>query len=71
MSTHIQPIFELTTRARHALIQELGVVDAMRFLNQYRSGDGDYTAERNRLYEGETVKSIVSDIKAKRSTGTI
>ena len=67
MSIHIQPISELTNRARHALIQELGVVDAMRFLNQFRAGNGDYTAEREHLFQGESVKSIVAGIKARRS----
>ena len=67
MSVHIQPISELTNRARHALVQELGVIDAMRFLNQFRAGNGDYTAEREHLLKGETVKSIVAGIKAQRS----
>ena len=38
MSVRIQPIAALTHRATHALIQELGVVDAIRFLNQFRAG---------------------------------
>ena len=46
MSIHIQPMSELTQRARNALIQELGLVDAMRFLNQFRAGNGDYSTER-------------------------
>ena len=70
MSIHIQPMSELTQRARNALIQELGVVDAMRFLNQFRAGNGDYTTERETLFKGETVKSIVADIKALRSGET-
>ena len=69
MSVHLQPISELTNRAKQALIQELGVVDAMRFLNQFRAGSGDYTAEREHLFKGESVKGIVADIKVKRSGG--
>lgn len=63
MSVPIQPMSELTNRAKHALIQDLGVVDAMRFLNQFRAGSGDYTAEREQLFKGESVKSIAADIK--------
>ena len=70
MSIHIQPMSELTQRARNALIQELGVIDAMRFLNQFRAGNGDYTTERETLFKGETVKSIVADIKGLRSGET-
>ena len=70
MSIHIQPMSELTHRARNALIQELGVVDAMRFFNQFRARSGDYTTERETLFKGETVKCIVADIKALRTCET-
>lgn len=67
MSVSIQPMSELTNRAKHALVQELGVVDTLRFLNQFRVGDGDYTAEREQLFKDESVKSIAASIKARRS----
>ena len=67
MSIHSQPLSDLTHRARSALIQELGVIDAMRFLNQFRAGNGDYSAERKTLLKDESVKSIVANIKALRS----
>jgi hypothetical protein len=70
MSVHIQPISELTNRAKQALVQELGVIDAMRFLNQFMPGNGDFTVEREQLFKGESVKSIVAGIKAKRSGET-
>lgn len=69
MSVSIQPLSELTHRAKHALVQELGVVDAMRFLNQFRAGSGDYTKEREPLFEGESVESIAAGIKARRNSG--
>jgi hypothetical protein len=69
MSEPIQPISELTNRATNALIQELGVVDAIRFLSQFRVGSGDYTSEREHLFRGESVKSLVAGIKAQRSSG--
>jgi len=68
VSVHIQPIGELTNRAKNALIQELGVIDAMRFLNQFRVGSGDYTTERESLFKDESVKSIIADIKSNRET---
>ena len=70
MSFHIQPLAEITSRARNALIQELGVVDTLCFLNQFRVGSGDYTTEREWLFKDETVKSVVAGIKAQRNTGT-
>jgi len=67
MSVHIQPLAALTHHAKHVLVKALGAVDTMRFLNQFRAGNGDYTGEREQLFKGDTVKSIVADIKAKRS----
>ncbi|OQW87261.1 MAG: hypothetical protein BWK72_13660 [Rhodoferax ferrireducens] len=66
MNAVIHPLAEISQRARHVLIQELGVTDAMRFLNQFQVGSGDYTVEREPLFKGETVKSIVAAIKAQR-----
>ena len=67
MSIHFQPLAEITSRAKNALIQELGVVDTLRFLNQFRAGSGDYTAEREQLFKDESVKSVVASIKARRN----
>ena len=67
MTVHIDPIAKLTDRARHALIEKLGEVDAMRFLHQFRAGAGNYTVERERLYGGQSVKGIVAGIKVRRT----
>jgi hypothetical protein len=64
--TTLQPIADVTLRATNALIKEIGVVDTIRFLNQFRAGTGNYTIERQRLFEGMPVKDIVSEIKAQR-----
>jgi hypothetical protein len=68
MSVTIQPLYEITHRAERVLIQELGVADTLRFLGQFRSGNGDYTAERERLFKGESVKTIIADIKTRRNS---
>ena len=66
MNLHIQPLAVLTSRAKQALIQELGVIDALRFLHQFRVGSGNYTLERDVFLKDVSVGSIVADIKAKR-----
>ena len=68
MSAHLQPIAELTHRAINALVNELGAIDAMRFLNQFRAGNGDYTKDRINLFRKDTVKSLVTSIKAQRKS---
>ena len=67
MTVLIEPIARLTDRARQALIAELGVIDAMRFLHQFKAGGGNYTAEREQLFKDRSVTDIVADIKARRN----
>ncbi len=66
MSAWFQPLSEVTQRATNVLIKEIGVVDTIRFLNQFRVGAGNYTAEREQLFEGMSVRDIVREIKAQR-----
>lgn len=68
MSTRIPPLAEITTRATSALIREIGVVDTLRFLSQFRVGTGNYTLDREAQYAGMTVKNLVEDIKARRKS---
>lgn len=67
MNVHMQPMQQLTRRATDALVKEIGVVDAVRFLSQFQIDSGDYTAERKRLFEGMSVQDIVREIKERRS----
>lgn len=66
MTPHLQPISEVTQRATSVLIKEIGVVDTIRFLNQFRAGVGDYTIKRDHLFKGMSVKDIIREIKAQR-----
>lgn len=68
MNAVIPPLAEISLRARHVLIQELGVTDAMRFLNQFQVGSGDYTVDREPLFKGETVRSVAAAIRAQRES---
>ncbi len=68
MNAVIPPMAEISLRARHVLIQELGVTDAMRFLNQFQVGSGDYTVDREPLFKGETVRSVAAAIRAQRES---
>jgi len=66
MSTVIRPIAEIDRRAREILTRDLGIVDTLRFLGQFRSGSGDYTAERGKWLDDLTLDEIVSEIKTKK-----
>jgi len=66
MSTVIRPIAEIDRRAREILTRDLGIVDTLRFLGQFRSGSGDYTAERGEWLDNLSLEEIVFEIKGKR-----
>ena len=66
MSTVIRPIADIDRRAREILTRDLGIVDTLRFLGQFRSGSGDYTAERGQWLDDLSLEEIVSAIKGKR-----
>lgn len=64
MNTQIKPINQLNKMATQVLIKEMGVVDTLRFLSQFQVGTGDYTIERQQLFQGRSVKDIIQEIKA-------
>ena len=66
MSAHLDPIAQVTQRAHDTLVRELGVVDAIRFLGQFRAGSGDYTAQRQALLDGISVQELATQIRAQR-----
>ncbi len=54
---------DITRQALEVLSRELGSADTIRFLNQFTTGQGDYTAERDVLLRDQTLDQILSDIK--------
>jgi hypothetical protein len=69
MSTQLHPLHEISQRATSALVREIGVVDTIRFLSQFRPGAGNYVVDRDALFEGKSVTDIAAEIKAARKKG--
>jgi len=63
MSVETKPLPELTEDAIRILGREIGVVDTIRFLNQFRTGSGNYTEERRQLFEGLTLEEAICEIR--------
>lgn len=59
---------EIRERGYDALKRELGVVDFVRFLQQFETGRGDYTRERGDWLDGMTLKDWQSRSRAGRPT---
>ncbi|MFQ5638871.1 MAG: hypothetical protein ACE5IR_12850 [bacterium] len=66
MKTATRPLNEITQEATRLLYKELGVVNTIRFLNQFTTGYGDYTREREQLFENLSLDEIISEIKQMR-----
>ena len=66
MKAKIRPLAEINREAEAILIREMGVAQAMRFLNQFREGTGDYTKERGLWLNDLSLDQIASEIKTRR-----
>jgi hypothetical protein len=57
-----KPLAQITQEAIQILYQKLGIVNTVRFLNQFTTGFGDYTAERDALLADMTLDDIFTSI---------
>jgi hypothetical protein len=67
MSAPIRPLHEVTEHAIAVLTREIGLVDTVRFVNQFSSGYGDYTKERTPMFANLTLGEILAEIKRARA----
>jgi hypothetical protein len=58
-----RPLTEVTQHAIQILSREMGVADTMRFLNQFDTGSGNYTQERESLFQDLTLDDILAEIR--------
>lgn len=63
MNIQTKPLSQITQQAIALLCKEIGVADTVRFLNQFTIGYGNYTEERDDLFEDMTLDDILSAIK--------
>lgn len=66
MTPQLKPLAEITRAAMQVLYKEIGPVNTIRFLNQFTTGHGNYTAERAQLIGDLSLDQIVSEIKQTR-----
>ena len=66
MTTTTIPLSELTTSTIRLLCREIDIVNTARFINQFTTGYGYYTEEREQLVGQMAVDEIVTEIKRKR-----
>jgi len=57
---------ELNRRGFQALVNALGIADAIRFIRQFDHGSGDYTQERHQWLDQLTLEDIWADIQKRQ-----
>lgn len=67
MTVQEKPLSEITKEALEVLSSEIGIANTIRFINQFRTGIGNYTEERALLFEDMTLGEILKEIKKMRS----
>ena len=66
MTTEPLTLYEIRTVGFEVLLRELGPAGAIRFLQQYESGQGDYTRNRKKLLPKKSVREIGRQIMKQR-----
>jgi hypothetical protein len=61
------PLAELRRAGIDALAKALGPVGMARFLQQFDSGQGDYTAERSRILGYPSVDAFMDELESRRT----
>ena len=67
MTIATRPLTEITVEALHLLYVQLGLVDTVRFLNQFTTGFGNYTEERRAIVEAQTFEEALTEVRAYQS----
>ena len=71
MTIQARPLADITGEAIRVLCKEIGLVNTVRFVNQFIIGYGDYTKEREQLFADMTLEKIVAEIKKGRDSPNV
>jgi hypothetical protein len=70
MTTETLSLYEIRTIGFEALLRELGPAGAIRFVQQYETGRGDYTRDRKKLLPKKSIREIGREIMKQRQAKT-
>ena len=54
---------QIISQGYKALVDSLGVVDAIRFVQHFNPGYGNYTAERHQWLDRKSIDDVLEDIE--------
>lgn len=67
MTIQEKALRQITREAVEVLSKEIGIANTIRFINQFAIGYGNYTQERERIFEDMTLEEILGEIKKMRN----
>lgn len=62
-----KPLNEITKEALKVLSKEIGIVNTIRFLNQFTTGYGNYTEDREQLFADMSLEEVLAAIKQRKN----
>lgn len=65
MTAHARTLNEITQQAIELLSRELGIEATVRFLGQFTTGYGNYTEERDVLFEDLSLNEALDAMKSR------
>jgi hypothetical protein len=71
MNMTMKPLADVTQEALAVLRRELGVVDTLRFLRQFRAGAGNYTEERDARERDLSVEEIFAEARRRQAVDAL
>jgi len=63
MNAQIKSMSIINENATKILVQEIGIVDTLRFINQFSFGCGNYTEERRKIVDTISLDDILAGIE--------
>ncbi|MFZ6029407.1 MAG: hypothetical protein ACOYYS_16975 [Chloroflexota bacterium] len=66
MTLEMQPLAEITQDAFRILNKEIGIANTVRFITQFTKGYGNYTQERQELFDKLSLDDVIAEIKRDR-----
>lgn len=57
---------EIVRQGYQALVDSLGIADAIRFIQHFSPGQGDYTKERHQWLDKKSLEDVFTEMKQNR-----
>jgi len=68
MNTQTMSLEEIRITGMEALARELGIVGMIRFLQQFETGHGNYSKDRHKWLDNQTMDAVINRIQDRKQS---